>query len=89
MKNKGNAVFNSVIVLLMIAFIAWVHRSCARVGNDMVYIEDNYSYDKETHIIYEESWNWFTQTLEFDPYYDDNGKMYKYDEVANEWIKLE
>lgn len=89
MEKRRGIILDIVIVILVIIFVAWAHTSCARVGNDMVHIEDNYSYDKETHIIYEESWNGVTKTLQFNPYYDNNGKMYKYDEVTNEWIKLE
>ena len=77
------------MVILICAFVVWVSKGCARMNNDMVHIDDNYSYDKETHIIYQESWNWFTRTLQFRPYYDDNGNLYKFDEATNTWTIIE
>lgn len=74
-----------VVVWITIACL----QSCERSRRDMIYISDGYCYKEDTQIIYEE---YFTGRMGADavytPYYDENGKLCKYDLETGEWIPI-
>lgn len=73
------------IVIMIACFQSW-----ERNRRDMIYISDGYCYKEDTQIIYEE---YFTGRMGADavytPYYDENGKLCKYDLGTGDWIPIE
>lgn len=88
-KNICILIAKGTACILLTIFIIWSGGGCSRINNGMVHIDEKYTYDKESHIIYEEVWDILSKSYHYKPYYDIDGKLYRYDETTGEWIKLE
>lgn len=100
-KDISGAIAGVVLVIMSIIIAGFmviaaisIKKMSTRHSNGMVHITDNYSYNKDTYIIYTEYTEWLIFTKEdiisisFAPYVDSNGCMYKYNPDTNEWINL-
>lgn len=98
MKNKKDAVITFtvwtvgiILIILLTAGINSINRLIDRSSCGMKYISDDYVYDKDTGIIYEEIFKWWKKeaSTSYVPYIDSDGHMYKYDKDTKQWVVIE
>lgn len=79
-----------VAMFILILILTAGMKSCSRSESHMIYLSDGYTYHEDTKIIYieSESGRYGTKTS-YAVYYDENGKVNKYDELTGEWIPVE
>ena len=92
--SSNNTSWTAFIVemILVIAFILIVN-SCSisnsRNEKNMVVIKDGYCYDRDTKIIYIESYaGKYGNNTVYTIYYDENGNICKYDVQTGNWIPV-
>lgn len=89
-ESLGLLILKLVGCVIAVLIISAASRSCSRSDRNMVVIKDGYCYDSNTHIIYIESYTGrYDTNTTYTPYYDDNGKMCKYDTATGEWVPVE
>lgn len=82
---------SKVLGLFMImVMLIFGSRACSRAERNMVSIRNGYCYDRDTQIIYIESYagRYGTDTT-YSPYYDSNGDLCKYNVYTGEWIPVD
>ena len=86
----GSTIFKLFGCFLLIVSLTFGSRACSRSDKNMVLIKDGYCYDRDTHIIYIESYTgqYGTDTTHT-PYYDTNGSLCKYNIQTGEWVPIE
>ena len=94
MYNKEDEGWGSLILRIAGALLAmWLMvsccRGCSRYGHNMSAIKHGYCYDKNTQIIYIESYSGqYGAETTYSPYYDPNGNLCKYELATGKWIPV-
>ena len=87
---KDNIKINIIILVILIICLAVFSQWCiedSRSDRNMVYIEEGYCYDKNTKIIYIESYSGRHGTnTTYSPYYDSEGNLCKY--INEEFVPI-
>lgn len=88
--SKSPSWLTMIAMILIILAMAAGMKACSRSEAHMIYLGDGYVYHEDTHIIYiESSIGRYDNQTSYTVYYDENGKVNKYDELTGEWIPVE
>ena len=86
----GSLILKAIGVIFLVVIITSSSRSCSRDDRNMVLIKEGYCYDRDTRIIYIESYTGrYRDDTAYTPYYDANGSLCKYDVYTGEWLPIE
>ena len=85
----GSTILKLLVCFLLIIILTFGSRACSRSDRNMVFIKDGYCYDRDTHIIYIESYTGrYGDDTAYTPYYDANGDLCKYNISTGEWVPI-
>ena len=86
----GSTILKLLGCLLLIIMLTYGSRACSRSDRNMVSIKRGYCYDRDTHIIYIESYTGrYGDDTAYTPYYDADGNLSKYNVYTGEWMPIE
>lgn len=88
--NSGSSLVSIIACIILLLFLTSVTKSCSRSESHMVYLSDGYCYHEDTYIIYIESEvGRYSDRTTYAIYYDENGKVNKYNPDTGEWIPVD
>lgn len=86
----GKLILEFIALIIVICIFTSCCQSCSRNERNMVYISEGYCYDQNTQIIYIESYTGrYGTDTSYNPYYNENGALCKYDIQTGKWIPIE
>lgn len=88
--NSGGSWVTIIVGIILLLFLTSATKSCSRSESHMIYLSEGYCYHEDTHIIYIESEvGRYGDRTSYAIYYDENGKVNKYDPETGEWIPVD
>lgn len=93
MKENIKPLIQTVLAIIVSTLIIGQLMSCSQENSrsirNMSYISEGFCYDKDTRIVYIESYSRHGFDTIYTPYYDKNGNLCRYEIGSEEWIPIE